>query len=552
MGANGQAVLEGALPGAMDRGEGRITFALYAPEKKSVHLIGSFNDWDRARDPMHEISPGYWGLEKHLDEGVYQYQFLIDQDLVICDPYAMAAEFGNEADSAFAVLKVGQEPYVWEHDDWIRPQFRDLIIYEIQIGDFSPEGNFRGVLDRLDYLKELGITAVELAPVYQPLPTDYWGYAPMFFLAPRSDYGTATDLRRLIDQCHHRGLAVILDLVLSHTAREHPFNRMYPYDQSPWFGRSLGGEQNQFALPTFDYNKDAANGFVRDVQSYWLREFHVDGFRYDYLPAVGIKGDRGLPYLMRTAREIRPEAYLIGEYLPEDPDLVNHLDLNGVWHARSSYAVKALLSQTDVLEYKWDDVEHIVKVMDPTDQGYKSGDFMINYLENHDEQRFANRLREAGVPDDMLFGKLALGATFLFTMPGEPMLYQGQEWAEDSPLTKRHNPLHWDKLDLSPNRGLRDHYHNLIRMRRTFTALRQGQFEFLRIYNDQKAVAFHRWLGSDRVVVVLNFHSDPQTLAVPFPQPGRWTEYFSDRKMEIRDTFTLDMEGISANVFTLR
>jgi 1,4-alpha-glucan branching enzyme len=124
-----------------------------------------------------------------------------------------------------------------------------------------------------------------------------WGYNPAYFFTVEKSYGEPDDLRELIDQAHARGIGVILDLVLAHTAHRHPFNKLYPYDQSPWYGAGCG-EQNQFGFPTLDYQKGPTEDFSRDVQRYWLHEFHADGFRYDYCHGIGCCGELGMPFLI--------------------------------------------------------------------------------------------------------------------------------------------------------------------------------------------------------------------------------------------------------------
>ncbi|NLD95463.1 MAG: hypothetical protein GX639_22660, partial [Fibrobacter sp.] len=422
-----------ALPGATDHGGGVVSFAIFAPRKNSVHLLGDFNDYQPGADALSQREPGYWVAVKHLPTGPARYQFLIDGDLLICDPYAQGIEEAPGRDEPAAVIDVGRPIYQWRNEGWQRPPVEDLIIYELHVGDFSPEGVFRGVTDRLDYLEDLGVNALEFMPLCEKDPDEYWGYKPMYPLAVRRDMGSFEDLLTLIDEAHGRGIAVILDLVLAHTAVRHPFNRMYPYEESPWYGPGLG-EPNQFALPTLDFSKPATNSFIRDVQSYWLRVLHVDGFRYDYLPGIGqdLNG-QGVPYLMSVARDIRPRAYLIGEYIPEVPDTIAHSDIDAVWHERFRIALQTLLTGKDVTPYKADRFAEVVAAFDPATQGYGRSGRMINYAESHDLPRIMQALADAGLHGDDARRRSALAASVLATLPGEPMLFHGQECGFLSP-----------------------------------------------------------------------------------------------------------------------
>ena len=137
---------------------------------------------------------------------------------------------------------------------------------------------------------------------------------------------------------------MIVDIVLAHTSHAHPFNKLYKFEESPWYGHGIGGT-NEFGLPTFDHHKEPVRTFCRDVQAYWFREFQADGIRYDYAINIGIDGQYGMPYLGKEARAVRSDAYLIGEYVPEDPKAVGLTEFNANWHGRFSYAMKAFTSR---------------------------------------------------------------------------------------------------------------------------------------------------------------------------------------------------------------
>jgi 1,4-alpha-glucan branching enzyme len=526
MGTVQAELVEKALPGAVDHEDNWVSFALYAPQKKSVHLIGSFNDWDRQKDPLEQREPGYWVTAFRLDKGSYQYQFVIDEELVICDPYAHRVMAGpQDAEQPLAIVEVGKEPYLWKHDDWLRHSLGDLIIYEMHVGDFTQEGTFAAALEKLDHLVELGISAVELMPIYEAAPGDYWGYQPTFLLAPRRSYGSPEDFCRFVDAAHAHDIAVLLDMVLAHTGHEHPFNRMYPYEQSPWYGSGLG-ERNQFGLPTFDYLKDPTNFYVRDVQVHWLERYHIDGFRYDYLAGIGADAEgKGLPNLMERAREIQPDAFFIGECIPENPQLVNDSGLGAVWHTRSRLALQSLLIETDVEPYSWSRFAEAVKAFDPSTQGYNNAHFMINYAECHDDKRLMPALREAGFDDQTAVKKSALAATVLATIPGQPMFYQGQEWGESSPVSQKLNKIKWENCQTNIGKSLIEQYRLMCRIRRSRSSTRSENFAMPELDEQKRCIVYHRRLGeSDEVVVALNFSGNKQTITIPLPQPGYWHE----------------------------
>lgn len=548
MAANGQTRLP--FPGAIDV-NGVVGFTLYAPNKQSVHLIGDFNDWQHDADPMKQIDDGLWTIDKNLPRGTFAYQFLIDGQLVICDPYARFVEEDPGDRPRKAVVKPKQDPYQWQHDGWPRPRFQDLLIYELHVADFTPQRDFREAVERLGYVSDLGMNAIELMPVFGIHENKGWGYTPTFLFAPNEDYGTPDELRWLIDEAHGKGLAVILDMVLAHTGQKHPFNQMYPYDESPWYGQTPGGG-NEYGLPQLDYSKPATRAFVQDVLAYWLKDYHVDGFRFDYVKSIGVTPDGyGVPTLAWAARQVRPDAYVIGEHLPEDPGLMLMANMDGAWHIRFSYALKALLCQREVGGYRWNDFEHCVRALDPATEGYgERPTCMVNYLESHDEERVVWEVKQAGFDDDAARRKSALGATLLFTAVGEPMLYHGQTMGQDTPKNIDHNFIDWEGLGTAGGSGLRDHYKRLAGLRRERDALRSTNIAIDAVMSDQKSAVYHRWNDAgDEVVVVANFSPEDRRLAVPMPRQAKWREFFSGDEAELGGTVEIDVEHWAAKVF---
>jgi 1,4-alpha-glucan branching enzyme len=537
-------------PGAVDR-DGVVGFTLYAPGKASVHLIGDFNDWKHDADPMNQVADGLWTVQKELPRGAFAYQFLVDEDLVICDPYARFVEEDAGDRPRKAVVKPKQDPYQWQHDSWQHPRFEDLLIYEMHIADFTPQRDFREAVDRLGYVSDLGMNAIELMPVFGVHENKGWGYTPTYLFAPNEDYGTPDELRWLIDEAHGKGLAVILDMVLAHTGEKHPFNQMYPYDQSPWYGQGPNGG-NEYGLPQLDYSKPATRAFVKDVLEHWLKDYHVDGFRFDYVKSIGVTSEGyGVPTLAWAARQTRADAYLIGEHLPEDPGLMMSADMNAAWHVRFSYAIKALLCQREVGGYTWDDFEAAIRVLDPGHEGY--GDrptCMLNYLESHDEQRVIYEVTQAGFDEESARRKSALGATVLLTAVGEPMLYHGQTMGQDTPKNMDHNFIDWEDLATPGGSGLHEHYKRLVHLRRERDALRTIHLSIDAVMPEQKSVVYHRWNDvGDEIVVVANFSPEDQRLSVPMPREGKWREFFSGDELQLDQTADIDVEHWAAKVF---
>lgn len=525
------AAPDGLMLGAVARGDGTCTFALYAPGKQQVALVGDFNDWNHSADLLNVTEDGVWWIEKRLDRGAYGYKFVVDGTEIV-DPYARRL-----SQDATPQIVVGAEDYCWGDTGWDRPPFHDLVIYELHIGDFNAPFTFASVREKLPYLRDLGINAIELLPVMGFGGKPGWGYDPRFFFAPEQDYGTPEDLKALIDQAHQHGIAVILDVVFAHTAPDHPFTQLYPLEESPWYGDNDMSEPNQFGFPKLDHTKPATKAFVRDIQNFWINEYHVDGFRYDYTLGIGYNMVDGVSYLTHSARESMPNLYLIAEQSPEKPEMVSENNLDAAWHVRFSYAAKALLREGTYHDWDWNNGDQWLGVLDAYAQGYTSPAQMVNYLESHDEPRIVHEVMTAGMDEEAARYKSALGAILLLTAPGVPMLYHGQEWGEATEKTTDHNPLHWELLDSDGGLGLKTHYQTLIGLRRDHGALRTSNIAIDHCSSESKTLVYHRWNDQgDEVVVALNFASAEQQVDVPFPSGGRWRDVISGDELDADGT----------------
>lgn len=493
-------------------GDGNALFRLYAPGKTSVSLIGSFNHWNADADPMQVDERGIWSIEKRLPEGRHEYRYLIDGTIRICDPYApqVTCKLGDEPQAGIVI--VGEDAFAWQYDeDWGRPPFRELVVYEMHVLDFSPEGTFQGVINGLDYLQDLGITAIELMPVNEFAGEDggetSWGYDPMYFFALHPAYGTPKELKLLVDEAHARGIAIILDVVLAHTSRLHPFMQMYEWKDSPWYGMGLG-EVNQFGFPMLDYSKAATEVLTEDILIYWLSEYHVDGFRFDYAAGIGTRMLMGLPHLVVAARKGDHHAYLIAEYLPEEHAVLRSAAFDGAWHGRLKSALWALLTGADYRDFSALRFREATSTFDPFDDGYTEVTTPMNYVESHDEERLAHYLSGlTGANPEIVDAKLKLAATVLMTLPGVPMLYQGQEWGEDTEKQiNRPNPLHWERRQEPAAAGVIDHYRRVTALRRDYASLCTLNFDFELVDRSKNVVAYRRFDGPDeQILVVANF-----------------------------------------------
>lgn len=203
--------------------------------------------------------------------------------------------------------------------------------------------------------------------------------------------------------------------------------------------------------------------------------------------------------------------------------------------------------------YDWNDFARCLEVIDPLKQGYARASEAVNYLESHDERRGMRDVLDSGFDEQRARPKSALGAALLFTMPGEPMLYHGQEWGEATPrLTNERNTLHWEETGDDGGKWLLNRYKQLAWLRRRHGALRGQGFSLDASYPDQTSLIYHRWDGTgDELVVAVNFSPAPQTLRVPFPSQGRWSEVFDGETLDvdIQGHYVADIAPSSARVY---
>lgn len=524
--------------GVTDHGYGRVTFGLFAPWKRVVKLIGDFNNWDPIGVPMHPREDGLWVAQLDLPPGEYGYQFVVDSDTehptVIADPYSRKLRWVEGSPEPHSVFEVGKKPYVWDDAGFHAKPLNELVIYELHVGDFTPEGTFKGVTQKLDYIRDLGVSAIELMPI-QEFPGDRsWGYNPAYFFCPESSYGTADDFKELVDQAHQRGIAVILDMVFNHTDASNSLTKLYPYQESPFFGQ----DGNPWGFPDFNHWSDATKRFIKDVQDYWLLEFHVDGFRYDHSEGIGWDAESGMNFIAWAAKQTKPHAYLIAENLPDPAGVVHNTHVDASWHESFHRVLRAQLREGDYQGKRFGDMNAVLAEMIFAMEGYTDNAQAINYIENHDQERIALEVRTnpALDIDQAVNAKSKLGALALFTATGVPMIYAGQEFGMSTPKTVDVNKLQWERLNDGTWNDLKQFYASLARLVAQNKALQLNNLEPLIVDDARKVIVFKRWDdGGNQVVVGLNFSPAQQHVDVTFPRAGKWHEWTKDYDEELGD-----------------
>lgn len=550
------------------------TFVFYAPFKPFVSLVGDFNDWDTRTNPMQTDGNGLWWTTIP-QPGPARYGFYVALDeqshCWVGDPYATRVDWQG-------AVPWGVTPctttFAWQDQAWRTPALRDLVIYELCVRDFAGYwqanepyyGNFEELIHYIPYLVELGINAVELMPIHAFPGESSWGYNPVFYFAVANTYGSPEMVKRFINECHRQGIAVILDVAFNHTSGEHPYYQIYPplysaqgerlTDWNPFFHHTPSAI-NMWGGVDWDHFAPETTRYFQDVVRFWLQEYHLDGFRFDWVGGVeydsnnplqpGFNPYHGISAIAWAARQAKPDCVLIGEFWslegtnPEKTGakLVAETELDAVWHGDFHHILDDVLNQ----RWQWEQRDLLRALAGFREVGFTAADQTVVYSCSHDEVRPEHEIkyytwphiqRPAGMNVAALaLAKGLLGLVAVFVSPGVPMIYAGQEFGEDAPRTIDFQPIHWGRLLQAAHATHRQVVARLIAARRAHPALRSDHLEF---YADdfvhEHLVRCKRWSanGLDYVTAALNFGHHERVTELEIPWGGRWYDVIHDRE----------------------
>ncbi|MFN2570863.1 MAG: malto-oligosyltrehalose trehalohydrolase [Gemmatimonadales bacterium] len=423
-----------------------MNFRVWAPQAGAVSLGLDTQTLRMMRD---EKAKGWWHVEAEASAGAL-YRFMLDDGEQLADPRSLSQPEGVFGPSAV----VDHAAFAWHDAGWQPPPLDSAVIYEMHVGSFTPDGTFDSAIARLDHLTALGITHVEIMPVNEFTGSRGWGYDGVFLWAPHHRYGGPEGLKRLVDACHARGLAVLLDVVYNHFGPEgNVVHRYGPYTtdqyQTPW-GPAVNLDQP---------GSDEVRRFFCDNALMWLRDYHCDGLRLD---AVHPLYDRSaIPFLEQLATETRALSAHLGRLLVliaesnlNDPRMVRSQDAGGFgitaqWNDDFHHAVHVALTGEQMGYYV--DFTPLHDLARSLQRGYVyegqysrfrdrmhgrpaslSGQQLVASLQNHDQ--VGNRADGARLSQIMPLRRCQAAATLLLTSPFIPLLFQGEEWGASTPF----------------------------------------------------------------------------------------------------------------------
>lgn len=550
----------GATPHA-----GGVAFGVWAPHAERVSVVGSFNDWDGDRHPMQAEENGAWYADvadAHIGDQ-YRFRLTTAQDTFNrIDPYAR--EVTNSVGNAI----VHDPTFDWEGDDFRLAPWNELAIYELHVGTFNDEdeddnlpGKFDSVSARLGHLKKLGVNVIQVMPVAQFAGDRSWGYNPSHIFSVETVYGGPLAFKRFVKRAHTHGIAVILDVVYNHLG---PSDLdLWQFDG--WSENNLGGiyfyNDSRARTPWGDTRPDYGRGevrqFILDNVFMWLEEYHVDGLRFDsthFIRTVNGSRDQDLPdgwsllqWINSQIAQKYPGRITIAEDFLNDEWLTKDVGAGGAgfasqWDSLFVHPIRQAVITPE------DGQRSLIAIRDALSERYNDDAFdRVIYSESHDEVANGKaRVPQEVNPDDpkgwYARKRSTLAAAMVFTAPGIPMLFQGQEFLEGD-WFRDTVPLDWDQRD--EFHGIVRLYRDLIRLRLNregFTRGLCGQFtQVYHLNDDRKVLAFHRWdMGgpADDVVVVASFLHEAQVgYVIGFPAAGTWKLRFNSDWQGYSDDF---------------
>ncbi len=535
---------------------GGTAFRVWAPNAEQVCVAGVFNNWSPSTTPLAGEGNGYWSSDVAGAKLGDQYKFVVfwgSQALWRNDPYAkdVTSSVGN------SVIQAAD--FDWESSLFVMPPWDELVIYELHIGTFNdqphgPPGSLDRAIQKLPYLRDLGISAIQVMPPMEFAGGFSWGYNPAHIFAIEDDYGGPRALKKLIKTAHELGIAVIFDVVYNHLGpsdldlwqfdgwSENGKGGIYFYND--WHSTTPWGDTRP------DYGRGEVRQYLRDNVLMWLEEYQVDGLRWDATAYIrNVKGNNNDPahdipegwgllqWINSEINTRQPWKISIAEDLRDNAWITKEVGAGGAgfdaqWDSRFVHPIRDAIIAPD------DHSRNMYAVRDAVYHRYNPDAFeRIIYTESHDE--VANG--RARVPEEIWHGNAAswyskkrstLGAALVFTAPGIPMIFQGQEFLEDEWFHDQ-DPIDWSKQETY--RGIWQMYRDLIRLRRNWNdnalGLRGQHVHVHHVNNNDKLIAFHRWAHSgpgDSVVVVMNMaNRGYSSYRIGFPRVGLWKVRFN-------------------------
>lgn len=539
---------------------GQAEIVVWAPLATSVNVhSGEYTQ------PLTPEKYGYWRTTTGFIAPGSLYTFSINNGKPFPDPASLSQPEGVHGPSAASDLR----SFRWSDDAWKNIPLKDYIIYELHTGTFTPENNFDGIIGKLDYLADLGITAIEIMPVGQFPGNRNWGYDGVYPFAVQHSYGGAAALHRLVDACHRKNIAVILDVIYNHLGPEGNYLPEFgPYFtekyKTPW-GKALNFD---------DAWCNGVRDYVTENALMWFRDFHIDALRMDAVHAIrDLSPEHIIKSIKKKVSELSHltgrQYYLIAELDLNDPVFINARDRGGYgvdaqWIDEFHHALRVCAGQKregyysdfhgltdlaksyrDAYVYDGQFSEHRKKFFGVRTDN--PGHQFVVFSQNHDH--IGNRMLGERTSQLVSFEMCKLLAGAVMVSPFIPLLFMGEEWAESNPFlffidhtdkvlaeavnkgrkeefssfewageppdprlrdTFQRSMLQWNSINKPPHHKMLGYYKKLITLRKTLPALRDTRRESVsvEVSEEKKLLTLHRKNDQQHLICVMNFSDE--------------------------------------------
>jgi maltooligosyltrehalose trehalohydrolase len=561
--------------GANVLGDGRLGFLVWAPRRESVGLELLTPTQETVR--MDRLEGGYFGATVPDPGGDVKYLYVLDGGAKRPDPASRFQPQGVHEPSAV----VRHAEFAWEDEGSSLPELKDYITYELHVGTFTPEGTFASVIPRIPYLRELGITAVELMPVAQFPGSRNWGYDGVHPYAVQNTYGGPQGLKELVNACHTSGIAVILDVVYNHLGPE----GNYLGEFGPYFTDRYHGPWGNAINFDGEGSTEVRRFFIENA-CYWFGHYHIDALRIDAIHGIF---DQSEKHFLRELKETvaslvtdRP-AYLIAESdLNEvrviEPPEAGGYGLDAQWNDDFHHALHTLLTgESDGYYMDFGRLEQLAKALREgfvysgqyskfrgkehgTSTAGRPSSQLVVFSQNHDQ--VGNRMMGDRLSASLPIEKLKLAAAMVLFAPNLPLLFMGEEYGETAPFqyfvshsdpglveavrtgrrkefskfkwqgdipdpqseeTFQHSRINPELRHEGRHAELFDLYKTLVRLRKEHPALHSSEKERTEVkeYPEQRSLLVRRRHEDEEILFAASLSDSPVTLAID--EPGeRW------------------------------
>lgn len=559
--------------------QGKLHFRIWAPKANSLSII-ILNEGKENSYPMTPLENGFYEIALPSQENV-DYFYWIDEEKKRPDPNSRSQPYGVHGPSR----SFNPHSFEWSDSSWKGIPLGCYIVYELHVGTFTPEGTFEAIIRKLPFLKELGITAIELMPVIEFPGERNWGYDGTYPYAPHHAYGGPTGLQKLIDACHAAKLAVILDVVYNHLGPEGNYLGEFGFYftdryKTPW-GKAVNFD-GAYCDPVRKYFIDNA--------LFWLNEYHVDALRLDAIHAIEDFSPQHLLEELRAAFHAQAQmlgkhAYIIAESDLNDIRILNPKEKGGYaldaqWSDDFHHSAHALL--TGSKEHYFGDFGTVSDLAKALTNGFvydgrwseyrkkkfgssstsMPGQKFVACIQNHDQ--IGNAAQGNRLGSIINLEQYRLASALLMCTPYLPLLFMGQEWNAPSPFlfftsyedrevahnvregykkefrldphdhrnldpqsTERflQSKIPWEQLSEPEHQEMLHFYQRLIQLRKKNPCLSNNRKDLsFTISNDEE-----KWLilirndnSYSQAIFIANFLANVQTITVPFPK-GKWS-----------------------------